>query len=85
MHLMQRRSGPLRFVPDVFVITSLDVIIRYDKKLGEGGFTRVYEGLWGRSKVAVKVMERGVPPSVGSNTTTAQCKSANSHWLGDSK
>lgn len=81
---MQRRSGPLRFVPDVFVITSLDVIIRYDKKLGEGGFTRVYEGLWGRSKVAVKVMERGVPPSVSSNIATAPPKSTNISRLGDS-
>lgn len=61
---MKRRSGPLRFVPDTFVITSLDVIVHYDKKLGEGGFTRVYEGLWGGTTVAVKVMERGVPASV---------------------
>lgn len=64
MHALQRRSGPLRIIPDVFVITSLDVIIHYDKKLGQGGFTSVYEAHWRGTRVAVKVMERGVPASV---------------------
>ena len=74
MHTLQRRSGPLRIVPDVFVITSLDVIIQYDRKLGEGGFTRVYEGLWGGTKVAVKVMEKGVPASVRSTMVVSMTR-----------
>ena len=64
MHALQRRSGPLRIIPDVFVITSLDVIVHFDKKLGQGGFTTVYEAHWRGTKVAVKVMDRGVPASV---------------------
>lgn len=64
MHALQRRSGPLRLAPDVSVITSLDVIIHYDRKLGEGGFTSVYEAHWKGTKVAVKVMGKGVPASV---------------------
>ncbi|GJE97456.1 kinase-like protein [Phanerochaete sordida] len=63
MHALQRRSGPLRIKSDDFVITSLDVIIDYDKKLGQGGFASVYEAHWTGIKVAVKVMDRGVPAS----------------------
>lgn len=64
MYAMQRRSGPTRILPDEFVITSLDVIIKHDKRLGEGGFATVYEGDWKGTKVAVKVLERGVPYTV---------------------
>ena len=64
MQALQRRSGPLLIVPDEFTITSLDVIIHYDKKLGEGGFASVYESDWKGIRVAVKELEKGVPSSV---------------------
>ena len=64
MHAMQRRSGRIKIVPDQFVITSLDVIIKYDHKLGEGGFAQVYEGDWKGTKVAVKVLESGISTAV---------------------
>lgn len=54
----------MKAIPDEFVITSLDVIIRHNLKLGEGGFAVVYEGDWKGTRVAVKVLERGVPASV---------------------
>ena len=61
---MQRRSGRLKMIPDEFVITSLDVIIHYDRKLGAGGFAEVFEADWRGTRVAVKILERGLPPSV---------------------
>jgi hypothetical protein len=64
MSAMQRRSGGLECVPDVFVITSLDVVIHRDKKLGQGGFGQVYQGEWQGTRVAVKILERNVPPFV---------------------
>jgi hypothetical protein len=64
LHAMQRRSGGLSLVPDVFVITSLDVIIHTTKKLGDGGFSKVFEGQWQGSSVAVKVLDSGVPSAV---------------------
>ena len=62
LHAIQQRSGPMQIAPDQFVITSLDVIVRYDKKLGEGGYATVYEGDWKGTKVAIKELERGVFP-----------------------
>ena len=55
------------------MITSLDVVVHYDRVLGEGGFTTVYEGLWKGTKVAVKVMnlDKGVTSSVGCLLPTA--------------
>jgi hypothetical protein len=64
MHAMQRRSGGMKCTPDLFVITSLDVVIYHDRKLGEGGFGQVYQGDWQGTTVAVKVLERGTPPFV---------------------
>ena len=64
MHAMQRRSGGMKSTPDVFVITSLDVVIHHDKKLGEGGFGQVFQGDWQGTSVAVKVLDRGTPPFV---------------------
>lgn len=61
---MQRRSGRLKIPANEHVITSMDVIIKYDKKLGEGGFAAVYEGDWKGTRVAVKVLDKGVPASV---------------------
>ena len=61
---MQNRSGGLKETPDEFVITSLDVIIHHDRKLGTGGFAEVFEGDWRGTRVAVKTLEKGVPASV---------------------
>lgn len=64
LRAMQRRSGISEPSPDDFVITSLDVIIHRHKKLGQGGFASVFEADWKGAKVAVKELEREVPPSV---------------------
>lgn len=64
LHAMQRRSGRLKIPANEHVITSMDVIIKYDKKLGEGGFAEVYEGDWKGTKVAVKVLDKAIPASV---------------------
>jgi hypothetical protein len=64
MHALHRRSGPLQSIPDEFVITSLDVIIYHDKKLGGGGYGAVFQGEWHGTTVAVKMLEKGVPPYV---------------------
>jgi hypothetical protein len=64
MNAMQCRSGGLRTKPDSFVVTSLDIIIYHDKKIGEGGFGHVYEVDWGRTRVAVKILDKGTPPFV---------------------
>lgn len=61
---LERRSGKRRGPPDMFSITSLDVIIHHDQKLGSGGYGQVYLGDWLGTTVAVKVLEKGLPPSV---------------------
>jgi serine/threonine protein kinase len=61
MLAMQRRSGGMTSIPDEFVITSLDVVIHWGKKIGQGGFGRVFEAQWQGSRVAVKVLDRKVP------------------------
>lgn len=60
MFAMQRISGPMRGNLDDFVITPVDIIIHYERKLGEGGFARVFEGDWKGSRVAVKELVSGV-------------------------
>ena len=58
MHAMQRHSGNLKSIPDVFDITSLDVIIFHHKKIrGEGGCGTVYAADWRGTTVAVKVFK----------------------------
>jgi hypothetical protein len=57
---IERRSGGMTSVPDEFVITSLDVLIHWHKKVGEGGFGKVFEAEWQGSTVAVKVLDRNV-------------------------
>lgn len=64
LHAMQRRSGRLKTIPDEFVITSFDVIIYLERKLGAGGFAEVFEADWRGTRVAVKILEKGLPPSV---------------------
>ena len=64
LHALQRRSGPLKMTVDDFAITSLDVIVHEHRKLGAGGFAEVYEADWKGNRVAVKVLEKGLPPSV---------------------
>ncbi|KDQ12658.1 hypothetical protein BOTBODRAFT_414223 [Botryobasidium botryosum FD-172 SS1] len=61
MQAMQRRSNGKRIIPDVFIITSLDIVIHQDKKLGVGGFGQVFEADWQGTTVAVKVLEKGIP------------------------
>ena len=46
------------------MITSFDVIIFYDQKLGEGGFAKVYEADWQGTRVAVKKLDENVDPAV---------------------
>lgn len=57
-------SEPGKAVPDEHTITSLEVIVHHHKKLGDGGFASVFEADWSGSKVAVKELIKGVPPSV---------------------
>lgn len=64
-HAMERFSGGLQPTPDLFTITSLDVIIYQDKKIGEGSFGQVYEAEWQGSRVAVKVLDKSISPFVG--------------------
>jgi serine/threonine protein kinase len=64
MLAMQRRSGVMTSTPDAFVITSLEVVIHRDRKIGEGGFGQVFEAQWQGSRVAVKVLNKGVPSIV---------------------
>lgn len=61
---LERRSRNVKTLPDRFVITSLDVIIHEDLKLGSGGYSQVYMGSWHGTKVAVKVLEKGLSHSV---------------------
>ena len=63
LHEIQRRSGGLDLqTPDEFVITSYDVIVHRDRKLGQGGYATVYEGDWKGTKVAIKEMTKGLQP-----------------------
>lgn len=55
------RSGIVETTRDEAVITSLDIIVRLDNKLGAGGFGQVYEGNWLGTRVAVKVLDSDVP------------------------
>ncbi|KAF7797649.1 hypothetical protein EIP86_008849 [Pleurotus ostreatoroseus] len=61
--LLHRTRSP-RVVPDEFMITSFDVIIFYDQKLGEGGFAKVYEADWQGTRVAVKKLDENVDPAI---------------------
>jgi predicted unusual protein kinase regulating ubiquinone biosynthesis (AarF/ABC1/UbiB family) len=61
---LEHRTGKRRTLPDFFSITSLDVIIHEDDKLGAGGYGQVYVGDWHGTRVAVKVLEKGLSPSV---------------------
>jgi predicted unusual protein kinase regulating ubiquinone biosynthesis (AarF/ABC1/UbiB family) len=61
---LERRTGKRRAPSDVFSITSLDVIIHLDEKLGSGGYGQVYVGDWHGTRVAVKVLEKGLAPTV---------------------
>ena len=67
MHAIQRRSSDLldSSLLSQWTITSLDIVILYHKKLGEGGFAEVYEANWNGSRVAVKVFPRGIAKEVG--------------------
>ena len=47
-------------IPDEFIITSLEIIIHHDRKLGEGGSGQVYEGDWNGNRVAVKTLDKTV-------------------------
>lgn len=61
---LERRSGRKAIIPDKFTITSLDVVVHYDKLKGRGGFARVYEGTYRGKRVAIKQLEMRFPPSV---------------------
>jgi hypothetical protein len=61
---MQRLSRGLKPDLDPSAITSLDVIIHHHRKLGAGGFAQAFEGTWHGTTVAVKLLDKGVPPLV---------------------
>lgn len=61
LHVMQRRSGGMTTIPDEFLITSLDIVIHRDKKLGEGGFAQVFQADWQGTAVAVKILDKSIP------------------------
>lgn len=64
VHAMQRVSGQPRYETDSYLITSLEIIIDRDRRLGSGGYGEVFEGDWHGSRIAVKVLDRGLPESV---------------------
>lgn len=64
MRAMQRTTGPIQTPSDDFTISSLEVIIHENRKLGEGGFGQVFHATWLGTAVAVKVAERGLPAKV---------------------
>ncbi|KDQ53713.1 hypothetical protein JAAARDRAFT_421365 [Jaapia argillacea MUCL 33604] len=49
-------------IPDTFVIPPLEVNIDFGAGLGGGGFGTVYQGHLRGHLVAVKVLEKGLPP-----------------------
>ena len=61
---MRRRTGDLRIMVDKYAISSLEVTIHYEKKLGAGGFAKVYRGTHNDKAVAVKVLTEGTPWAV---------------------
>jgi len=61
MHALQRRSGHLSSTLDEYLITSFDIIIHNNEKLGGGGFGTVYKADYHGNSVAVKVLDKGVP------------------------
>jgi predicted Ser/Thr protein kinase len=71
---MPSRSGSFKAVPEVFAIKPLDVVIHYDRMLGEGRFGQVYEAKWQGITVAVKLFNRSVLRSVcSSNADQERC------------
>jgi predicted unusual protein kinase regulating ubiquinone biosynthesis (AarF/ABC1/UbiB family) len=66
--VLETRTGKQRSPSDFFSITSLDVIIHQEDKLGSGGYGQVYVGDWHGAKVAVKVLERGLPSNVSASS-----------------
>lgn len=49
---------------DKYALSSLEVTIHYEKKLGAGGFAKVYRGTLNDKAVAVKVLTEGTPWAV---------------------
>ena len=64
LHAMIRRSGSVDTSASDSMITNLDLIIYHERALGTGGFASVYEADWQGTRVAVKVLEKGVSASV---------------------
>ncbi len=81
LHAMQRISGQPRYDTDIFVITSLEVIVDKDRRLGCGGFGEVYEGDWHGTRVAVKVLDKGLPESVSAIFIPGTQSSQSLPWL----
>ena len=62
---MRRRTGEVVVDADDFALSSFEVSIRKNEKLGAGGFASVYRGTYRDGMaVAVKVLAEGAPASV---------------------
>ena len=63
---MRRRTGEVIVDADDFTLSSYEVSIRKNEKLGAGGFASVYRGSYRNGQaVAVTVLAEGAPASVG--------------------
>lgn len=64
LHAMQQISGPLRYSNEEHLVTSLEIIVDRNRKLGSGGYADVFEGDWYGTRVAVKILHQDLPESL---------------------
>jgi hypothetical protein len=68
MQAMLRSPHCRPAVSDVFELSSLDVVIHYNKKLGEGRFGKLFRGDWQGTAVVVRILDNVTSQSVGIET-----------------
>lgn len=62
---LRRRTTEAIPLVDEFILSSYEVSIRFDERLGVGGFAKVYRGTYHDGQmVAVKVLINGAPSPV---------------------
>ena len=65
---MRRRTGEVIIDTDDYAVSSFEVSIHTNEKLGAGGFASVYRGTYrDGTDVAVKVLVEGAPASVSTH------------------